>query len=219
MKKIQDVLDEVDLDVNELPEPTQRRVQTYAKLEKQLIAAKLELEALDEPNPEKQQVYEDAITYFNDYEADVIQSIQAYATRLEHELQAKAMKERRDRELQAKENENRIKARKEAEEKENQARLRARKEAEERENQARLRAKKEAQVRAEANQKRAKEEMSVAQAKAEEEAQKAQSEAEEKARLEAEASKPKKKSGGLGFILAGLGIVAAVVTFGATRDK
>ena len=48
---------------------------------------------------------------------------------------------------------------------------------------------------------------------------KAQAEAEEKARLEAEASKPKKKSGGLGFILAGLGIVAAVVTFGATRDK
>ena len=117
MKKIQDVLDEVDLDVNELPEPTQRRVQTYANLEKQLIAAKLELEALDEPDPEKHQVYEDAITYFNDYEADVIQSIQAYANRLEHELQAKAMKERRDRELQAKENENRIKARKEAEEK------------------------------------------------------------------------------------------------------
>jgi cobalamin biosynthesis Mg chelatase CobN len=211
MKKIQDVLDEVDLDVNELPEPTQRRVQTYAKLEKQLIAAKLELEALDEPNPEKQQVYEDAITYFNDYEADVIQSIQAYANRLEHELQAKAMKERRDRELQAKENENRIKARKEAEEKENQARLRAKKEAEARTEESRR--------RAEANQKRAKEEMSVAQAKAEEEAQKAQSEAEEKARLEAEASKPKKKSGGLGFILAGLGIVAAVVTFGATRDK
>ena len=78
---------------------------------------------------------------------------------------------------------------------------------------------KEAQERAEANQKRAKQEMSVAQAKAEEEAQKAQAEAEEKARLEAEASKPKKKSGGLGFILAGLGIVAAVVTFGATRDK
>ena len=204
MKKIQDVLDEVDLDVNELPEPTQRRVQTYAKLEKQLIAAKLELEALDEPNPEKQHVYEDAITYFNDYEADVIQSIQAYANRLEHELQAKAMKEKRDRELQAKENENRIKARKEAEEKENQARLKA---------------KKEAQERAEANQKKAKEEMSLAQAKAEEEAQKAQAEAEEKARLEAEASKPKKKSGGLGFILAGLGIVAAVVTFGATRDK
>jgi colicin import membrane protein len=211
MKKIQDVLDEVDLDVNELPEPTQRRVQTYAKLEKQLIAAKLELEALDEPNPEKQQVYEDAITYFNDYEADVIQSIQAYATRLEHELQAKAMKERRDRELQAKENENRIKARKEAEEKENQARLRAKKEAEARTEESRK--------RAEANQKRAKEEMSVAQAKAEQEAQKAQAEAEEKARLEAEASKPKKKSGGLGFILAGLGIVAAVVTFGATRDK
>ena len=211
MKKIQDVLDEVDLDVNELPEPTQRRVQTYAKLEKQLIAAKLELEALDEPNPEKQQVYEDAITYFNDYEADVIQSIQAYATRLEHELQAKAMKERRDRELQAKENENRIKARKEAEEKENQARLRAKKEAEARTEESRK--------RAEANQKRAKEEMSVAQAKAEQEAQKAQEEAEEKARLEAEASKPKKKSGGLGFILAGLGIVAAVVTFGATRDK
>jgi colicin import membrane protein len=211
MKKIQDVLDEVDLDVNELPEPTQRRVQTYAKLEKQLIAAKLELEALDEPNPEKQQVYEDAITYFNDYEADVIQSIQAYANRLEHELQAKAMKERRDRELQAKENENRIKARKEAEEKENQARLRAKKEAEARTEESRK--------RAEANQKRAKEEMSVAQAKAEQEAQKAQEEAEEKARLEAEASKPKKKSGGLGFILAGLGIVAAVVTFGATRDK
>lgn len=211
MKKIQDVLDEVDLDVNELPEPTQRRVQTYAKLEKQLIAAKLELEALDEPNPEKQQVYEDAITYFNDYEADVIQSIQAYANRLENELQAKAMKERRDREEKEKENQ--------AREKENQARLRAKKEAEERENQARLRAKKEAQVRAEANQKRAKEEMSVAQAKAEEEAQKAQAEAEEKARLEAEASKPKKKTGGLGFLLAGLGIVAAVVTFGATRDK
>ena len=56
-------------------------------------------------------------------------------------------------------------------------------------------------------------------AKAEEEAQKAQAEAEEKARLEAEASKPKKKTGGLGFLLAGLGIVAAVVTFGATRDK
>ena len=211
MKKIQDVLDEVDLDVNELPEPTQRRVQTYAKLEKQLIAAKLELEALDEPNPEKQQVYEDAITYFNDYEADVIQSIQAYANRLENELQAKAMKERRDREEKEKENQ--------AREKENQARLRAKKEAEERENQARLRAKKEAQARAEANQKRAKEEMSVAQAKAEEEAQKAQAEAEEKARLEAEASKPKKKTGGLGFLLAGLGIVAAVVTFGATRDK
>ena len=68
-------------------------------LEKQLVAAKLELEALDEPDPEKQQVYEDAINYFNDYEADVIQSIQAYATRLENELQAKAMKEKRDREL------------------------------------------------------------------------------------------------------------------------
>lgn len=204
MKKIQDVLDEVDLDVNELPEPTQRRVQTYAKLEKQLIGAKLELEELDEPNPDKQQVYEDAITYFNDYEADVIQSIQAYANRLEHELQAKAMKERRDTEEK---------------QRENQARLRAKNEAEERENQARLRAKKEAQLRAEANQKRAKQEMSEAQAKAEADAQKAQAEEEEKARLEAEASKPKKKSGGLGFILAGLGIVAAVVTFGATRDK
>lgn len=185
MKKIQDVLDEVDLNVNELPEPTQRRVQTYANLEKQLVAAKLELEALDEPDPEKQQVYEDAINYFNDYEADVIQSIQAYATRLENELQAKAMKEKRDRELKEKENEARIKARKEAEAKENKA----------------------------------KEEIALAQGKAEEEAKKAQAEAEEKARLEAEASKPKKKSGGLGFILAGLGIVAAVVTFGATRDK
>ena len=113
MKKIQDVLDEVDLNVNELPEPTQRRVQTYANLEKQLVAAKLELEALDEPDPEKQQVYEDAINYFNDYEADVIQSIQAYATRLENELQAKAMKEKRERELKEKENEARIKARKE----------------------------------------------------------------------------------------------------------
>jgi hypothetical protein len=185
MKKIQDVLDEVDLDVSELPEPTQRRIQTYANLEKQLIAAKLELEALDEPDPEKQQVYEDAITYFNDYEADVIQSIQGYANRLEHELQAKAMKEKRDRELKERENEAKIKARKEAELKE----------------------------------KKAKEELEMAQAKADEEARKAKEEAEEKARLEEEANKPKKKSGGLGFLLAGLGIVAAVVTFGATRDK
>ena len=46
---------------------------------------------------------------------------------------------------------------------------------------------------------------------------KAKEEAEEKARKEAEANQPKKKSGGLGFLLAGLGIVAAVVTFGATR--
>lgn len=108
----------MDLDVNELPAPTQKRVQTYANLEKQLIAAKLELEALDEPNPEKQEMYEDAINYFNDYEEDVIQSIQAYANRLEQELQAKAMKEKRDRELKVKENEARIKARKEAEWKE-----------------------------------------------------------------------------------------------------
>lgn len=121
MKKIQDVLDEVDLDVNELPAPTQKRVQTYANLEKQLIAAKLELEALDEPNPEKQEMYEDAINYFNNYEEDVIQSIQAYANRLEQELHAKAMKEKRDSELKVKENEARIKARKEAEEKEKKA--------------------------------------------------------------------------------------------------
>ena len=32
-------------------------------------------------------------------------------------------------------------------------------------------------------------------------------------------NKPKKKSGGLGWLLAGLGIVAAVVTLGATKDK
>lgn len=66
---------------------------------------------------------------------------------------------------------------------------------------------------------KAKEEISVAQGKAEAEAQKLQAEAEEKTRLEEEAIKPKKKSGGLGFILAGLGIVAAIITFGASRDK
>jgi hypothetical protein len=200
MKKIQDVLDEVDLDVNELPEPTQRRIQTYANLEKQLIAAKLELEALDEPDAEKQQTYEDAITYFNDYEADVIESIQSYAVRLNNELQAKAMKERREREQKQKENEKRIQARKEAEQRENEAKAKARKEQE-------LRVQK------------SKEDLEKANAKAKEEALKEKEEAEEKARLEEEARKPKKKSGGLGWLLAGLGIVAAVVTLGATKDK
>lgn len=200
MKKIQDVLDEVDLDVNELPEPTQRRIQTYANLEKQLIAAKLELEALDEPDAEKQQTYEDAITYFNDYEADVIESIQSYAVRLNNELQAKAMKERREREQKQKENEKRIQARKEAEQRENEAKAKARKEQE-------LRVQK------------SKEDLEKANAKAQEEALKEKEEAEEKARLEEEARKPKKKSGGLGWLLAGLGIVAAVVTLGATKDK
>ena len=62
-----------------------------------------------------------------------------------------------------------------------------------------------------------------AQAKADEEARKAKEEAEENARKEAEEqeklNQPKKKSGGLGWLLAGLGIVAAVVTLGATKDK
>jgi hypothetical protein len=200
MKKIQDVLDEVDLDVNELPEPTQRRIQTYANLEKQLIAAKLELEALDEPDAEKQQTYEDAITYFNDYEADVIESIQSYAVRLNNELQAKAMKERREREQKEKENEKRIQARKEAEQRENEAKAKARKEQE-------------------MKVQKAKEDLEKANAKAQEEALKEKEEAEERARLEEEARKPKKKSGGLGWLLAGLGIVAAVVTLGATKDK
>jgi cobalamin biosynthesis Mg chelatase CobN len=200
MKKIQDVLDEVDLDVNELPEPTQRRIQTYANLEKQLIAAKLELEALDEPDAEKQQTYEDAITYFNDYEADVIESIQSYAVRLNNELQAKAMKERREREQKEKENEKRIQARKEAEQRENEAKAKARKEQEQKVQ-------------------KAKEDLEKANAKAQEEALKEKEEAEERARLEEEARKPKKKSGGLGWLLAGLGIVAAVVTLGATKDK
>ncbi len=200
MKKIQDVLDEVDLDVSELPEPTQRRIQTYATLEKQLIAAKLELEALDEPDAEKQQTYEDAITYFNDYEADVIESIQSYAVRLNNELQAKAMKERREREQKEKENEKRIQARKEAEQRENEAKEKARKEQEQKVQ-------------------KAKEDLEKANAKAQEEALKEKEEAEERARLEEEARKPKKKSGGLGWLLAGLGIVAAVVTLGATKDK
>jgi cobalamin biosynthesis Mg chelatase CobN len=200
MKKIQDVLDEVDLDVSELPEPTQRRIQTYANLEKQLIAAKLELESLDEPDAEKQQTYEDAITYFNDYEADVIESIQSYAVRLNNELQAKAMKERREREQKEKENEKRIQARKEAEQRENEAKEKARKEQEQKVQ-------------------KAKEDLEKANAKAQEEALKEKEEAEERARLEEEARKPKKKSGGLGWLLAGLGIVAAVVTLGATKDK
>ena len=200
MKKIQDVLDEVDLDVNELPEPTQRRIQTYANLDKQLIAAKLELEALDEPDAEKQQTYEDAITYFNDYEADVIESIQSYAVRLNNELQAKAMKERREREQKEKENEKRIQARKEAEQRENEAKAKARKEQEQKVQ-------------------KAKEDLEKANSKAQEEALKEKEEAEERARLEEEARKPKKKSGGLGWLLAGLGIVAAVVTLGATKDK
>ena len=200
MKKIQDVLDEVDLDVSELPEPTQRRIQTYASLEKQLIAAKLELEALDEPDAEKQQTYEDAITYFNDYEADVIESIQSYAVRLNNELQVKAMKERREREQKEKENEKRIQARKEAEQRENEAKAKARKEQE-------------------MKVQKAKEDLEKANAKAQEEALKEKEEAEERARLEEEARKPKKKSGGLGWLLAGLGIVAAVVTLGATKDK
>lgn len=65
--------------------------------------------------------------------------------------------------------------------------------------------------------------MESAQAKADEEARKAKEEAEENARKEAEEqeklNQPKKKSGGLGWLLAGLGIVAAVVTLGATKDK
>lgn len=182
MKKIQDVLDEVDLDVSELPAPTQKRVQTYANLEKQMVAAKLELEGLEDPDPEKLQKYEDMISYFNDYEEDVIQSIVSYANRLEQEFTAKAMKEKRDAELREKEKEAKIKARKEAEEKETKA----------------------------------KEELEKANLKAKEDAEKARLEEEEKQRL-SEVNQPKKKSGGLGFILAGLGIVAAVVTFGATR--
>lgn len=185
MKKIQDLLDEVDLDVEALPAPTQKRVQTYALLEKQLISAKLELEALEEPDIEKNEQYEDSVNYFNEYEDGLIESIRAYAVRLEQELQAKAMKERRDAELK---------------EKQNQAKLEAKKQADEKA-------------------KKAKEEMESAQAKAEEEARKAKEEAEENARKEEELNKPKKKSGGLGWLLAGLGIVAAVVTLGATKDK
>jgi len=183
MKKIQDVLDEVDLDVSELPAPTQKRIQTYALLEKQLIAGKLELEALEEPDEEKRIEYEDTVNYFNEYESDLIETIQAYRVRLEQELAAKAMKEKR-----------------EAEQKEADAK-------------ARLEAKKEAEAKA----KKAQEQIAEAKAKADEEARIAQEEAEEKARKEAEENKPKKKSGGLGFLLAGLGIVAAVVTLGATK--
>ena len=184
MKKIQDVLDEVDLDLEALPAPTQKRVQTYALLEKQLISAKLELEALEQPDVEKHEQYEDSVNYFNDYEEDVIQSIRAYAVRLEQELQAKAMKERRDAELKEKQNQEKIRARREQEEKERNAQNKAK-----------------------------------AEAKADEEARKAKEEAEENARKEEELNKPKKKSGGLGWLLAGLGIVAAVVTLGATKDK
>lgn len=183
MKKIQDLLDEVDLEVSELPAPTQKRVQTYANLEKQLIAAKLELEQLEDPDEEKTTQYEDTVVYFNEYEDDLMQSIRAYSVRLEQELAAKAMKEKR-----------------EAEEKEKEAK-------------ARMQAKKDAEEKARKSQ----EEIEKAKAKAEEEARIAQEQAEEKARKEAEANQPKKKSGGLGFLLAGLGIVAAVVTFGATR--
>ena len=200
MKKIQDVLDEVDLDLEALPAPTQKRVQTYALLEKQLISAKLELEALEEPDVEKHEQYEDSVNYFNDYEEDVIQSIRAYAVRLEQELQAKAMKERRDAELKEKQNQEKIRARREQEEKERNSQNKAKAEAEERA-------------------RKSKAQMESAQAKADEEARKAKEEAEENARKEEELNKPKKKSGGLGWLLAGLGIVAAVVTLGATKDK
>ena len=118
MKKIQDVLDEVDLDVSELPAPTQKRIQTYSLLEKQIVAAKLELEGLEDPDAEKLEKYEDSISYFNEYESELIDGIKAYANRLEQELAAKAMKEKRDAELKEKEKEAKIKARKEAEEKE-----------------------------------------------------------------------------------------------------
>jgi cobalamin biosynthesis Mg chelatase CobN len=183
MKKIQDLLDELDLEVSELPAPTQKRVQTYAMLEKQLVAAKLELEQLEDPDEEKRTQYEDTVVYFNEYEDDLLQSIRAYSVRLEQELAAKAMKEKREAEQKEKEAKARIQAKKEAEEKA----------------------------------KKSQEELEKAQAKAEEEARIAKEQAEEQARKEAEYNQPKKKSGGLGFLLAGLGIVAAVVTFGATR--
>lgn len=183
MKKIQDLLDELDLEVSELPAPTQKRVHTYGMLEKQLVAAKLELEQLEDPDEEKRTQYEDTVVYFNEYEDDLLESIRAYSVRLEQELAAKAMKEKREAEQKEKEAKARIQAKKEAEEKA----------------------------------KKSQEELEKAQAKAEEEARIAKEQAEEQARKEAESNKPKKKSGGLGFLLAGLGIVAAVVTFGATR--
>jgi len=197
MKKIQDVLDEVDLDVSELPAPTQKRIQTYALLEKQLIAGKLELEALEEPDEEKRIQYEDTVNYFNEYESDLIETIQAYRVRLDQELAAKAMKEKREAEQKEADAKARLEAKKEAEAKE--------KKAKEQIAEAKAKADEEARI--------AQEEARIAQ----EEARIAQEEAEEKARKEAEENKPKKKSGGLGFLLAGLGIVAAVVTLGATR--
>ena len=93
MKKIQDLLDELDLGVSELPAPTQKRVHTYGMLEKQLVAAKLELEQLEDPDEEKRTQYEDTVVYFNEYEDDLLESIRAYSVRLEQELAAKAMKE------------------------------------------------------------------------------------------------------------------------------